>query len=152
MALLNLVMFIIALVQFSIPLDHVSDVLIKFLGFLFVFDVLFLIFIGLVVMAADSIVFRRFDLTRDEFIAAILPVLDWNNVTYEVFDRLVATPVEYRMDKGSVVHYSLNGGEEDMYIGTVRMRLEVALDPYEGDHVKFIDRLMREIDVTLDNL
>ena len=56
------------------------------------------------------------------------------------------------MDKGSVVHYSLNGGEEDMYIGTVRMCLEVAMGPYEGGHVKVIDRLMREIDVTLDNL
>jgi len=39
-----------------------------------------------------------------------------------------------------------------MYIGTVRMRLKVALGPYEGEHVKVIDRLMREMNVTLDNL
>lgn len=151
MFIFNIIMVTVWLL-FDLPLDLVSDAFMRVLGVMFAMDALFLLLMGFIVMATDDIVFRRFDLGRDEFVAAILPVLEWNNVSHEEFTRLVATPVEHRMKKGSVLHYSLNGGEEDMYIGTVRMRLEVALGPYEDDHVKVIDRLVREIDVTVDNL
>lgn len=150
--IVDILMFTIGALMFAIPMDRISDDLIKLLGFLMTVNALFFLLIGIVVRVMEKIAFRRFGLSIKDFEAAILPVLEWNNIHYQLFERMVATPVVPRMKEDSVIHYSLNGGEEDMYIGYVGMSREVALGPYEGEHVKVIDQLAREIDMTLGNL
>jgi hypothetical protein len=145
-------LFFGATLLFAVPLGDVGNALDVATMYAVAWNAIIWVGAGLFTAGTTPVVYRRTDLSRRELLEILKPMLKYDNVPYESLDRLVAVDVAVRMNEAPYTHLALNGGIENLYVGTVKGRTEVALGPYRGEHSRVIDLLMREIDVTLDNL
>lgn len=113
-------------------------------------DVLFLAVMWKAISLMYVGVHKRVGIPLEGSIKTIEGVLEGNNFRFTVKRGPTDRRLEHRLEMHSSVRWHITASGEEISAGSWRGRTEVIIGPYEGDHVKVIDRLAREIDVTLD--